>query len=220
MSTLNSANMMNLAYTQCAGAKPNSAIENILAKHNLEDFSGLTPEAPLPKHWLETCGTHSATNACIAIIQNPQDWLNKFSTPGGELMRAPDVLCIYQNNPHNAQDIYQHTGVDISSAPIMANEFLAIFPYTVKKVFGIDSEFVEGGNWDFVIEQMRLGHSVQVGLNIPHFICIHGYDSASNSLLYADPAPYRHSDGNWWAAKMGVTEFSNTVRSNFVVYKG
>jgi len=44
--------------------------------------------------------------------------------------------------------------------------------------------------------------------------------TTARSVFGVDAAPYRHPDGNWYAARMGRAEYTQTVSNGVVVYKG
>jgi len=209
--------MPKLAYTQCWQGKPNSAIEAILYKHNVASFPD-DPSSPLPKNWLETCGSHSAANCSVAIVADPSSWLGRFATPGGQLLRPPDVLTMWMNEPKNQRIL--DTSFPAADPMVMDNEYRKEYPLSVKNVFGIDSVYVDQFSFAQAIQELREGHSIELGLAIGHFIAAYAYDDSTNELIYADPADYRHPDGHYADARMGIDEYQKTVTPAVVVYRG
>ena len=228
MGARNAAQMKDLGYTQSANHLPNSAIEALLQKHNIESFDKLVPGEELPKYWLETCGAHTAANMSVAIVADPAGWIAKFQTPGGSVPRVPDILTVWMNTPLHAPEILSATGIDPATLDFMANEVRVIYPFCVAKVFGVDAAFIAQSDFDYVRASVLTGYGVQLGLmkdyasgeQIGHFVGAYDYDPKTDELIYADPAPYRHPDGNWYAARMGRAEYAQTVSNGVVVYKG
>ena len=228
MATRNADQMKDLGYTQSANHLPNSAIEALLQKHNIESFDKVVEGEELPKYWLETCSAHTAANLSVAIVADPEAWLAKFQTPGGSVPRVPDILTIWMNTPQRAAEILKATGIDPRTLEFMANEVRSIFPYCVKHVFGILASYIAQSSFDYVRTAVLTGYGVQLGLTkdfvtgeaIGHFVGAYDYNQATDEIVYVDPAPYRHPDGNWWAARMGREEYVQTVSDGVVVYTG
>jgi len=219
--TRNWRNMKRLGYVQCRADGdygPNAAVEQMLAKHNAATYQTPTSNRD---NWLETCGSHTAANLTVAIHPDPQTWLEGFKVPGGALVRPPDVLTMWMNTPENAEDINAGAALDPAKMPSMANEYRALFPYCVRRVFGVEAEYHLSVGFADAKSAVLAGYGVMLGLNIGHFIGAYAYDDATDELIYVDPDPHFHiADGNWWAARMGQKEYSSTVSDSFVVFKG
>ncbi len=206
--------MPSLTYTQSWQGKPNSAIEAIIRKQEIEDF-----KTDLPKLWLETCGTHSAANASIAIVADVKSWLDGFSTPGGSYLRAPDILALWMNEP-KILPILQRISPNADLSDVMSNEYRALYPFAVSSVFGIDAAIIDQCSFAQAIQEIREGHALELGLSIGHFIAAYAYDDSTNELIYADPADYRHRDGHYADARMGSDEYVRTVTPAVISYRG
>lgn len=230
----NTAKMPGLAYVQCWKGKPNSAIEAIIRKEliaaqNAEDSAGEPSELDisLPRFWLETCGTHTAANCCAAIALDPAAWIAKFSTPGGALMRPPDQLALWINEPNVVATLADSLpGVDLNN--VMANEYRQLYPIAVRNVFGFEAVHILSESWDGTVQHVKDGSSVMLGLSkdwktgapLGHFIGAYAFDETTNELLYADPADYRHPDGHFADARMGKVEYEATVTPSVVAFMG
>lgn len=190
-----------------------STIETIIRKQEIEDF-GINK----PALWLETCGSHSATNAALSIQPDPDKFLRSFSTPGGEPTRPPDVLTLFLNAPQNSAEL-KAIRPDIDVDKMMGNQVPQFYPLAVSRIFGVKADFQWIHNFNKVASLVSAGSAVQICLVKPgHYLCVIAYDEVNNKLIYVDPHPPRHPDGNWYNATMDKQEYDSNTQNFAIVY--
>jgi len=176
-------------------AQTRSCFEHVLFADHIADH-GDTNFA----HALETCSMHSAVNALMAVHPNPPSVV--VGPPGGVgQIRLPDYLMAWCNTPGNFPAIQQVLpGVDLSTVEV--NEYRQAIPLAMLTVFGSPCICVPGQTKDKVIDFLKAGKAVEVGLVSPkHFVAIVAYDETTDEFIYVDPDDRRHPDGNWVNAR-------------------
>jgi hypothetical protein len=191
---------------------PNSAIECMLRKDEIQEMQNSTP-----KMWLETCGTHSNSNAIMATRKDPNDFILSLSSNGRWYPRMPDILALWLNTPQNYSKMLSvRSSLDPDS--YFGNEIPQYYPITVKEVFGVDCSFNDNHTWATLVSNIKIHSAVVLCLKIPgHFICAIGYDDSANEIIYVDPYPPRQPI-DWKKARMGPIEHNNNVQPFIIIY--
>ncbi len=191
---------------------PNSAIEALLLKDDLQDH-----EQTRPGLWLETCGTHSAANCLMATRRDPGAFLESFRLPGGGFVRLPDLLTLWMNTPQNrAKLLAARPNLDPDSLP--GNEVPQYYPVAVAEVTGAACSYREGLAWVSILELLRQGSAVQLCLVKPgHYIAAVAYDDSVNQIIYIDPHPARQPKYSM-RALMDRSEFEANVKRFSIIY--
>jgi hypothetical protein len=198
---------------------PNSAIENILRKDDIQDGPVDLPPAARtrPGLWLETCGSHAAANSVLATRRNPEALLSALRLPGGGSVRPPDLLTVWMNTPQNRAKL-SAARPNLDPDAFMGNEIPQYFPVAVAEVFGAVCVYKDSSSWEITASLLRQRAAVQLCLIEPgHFITAKAYDDVTGEIIYIDPDPPRQP-GDWKQVRMGKAEYQRNVKPWILVY--
>jgi hypothetical protein len=176
---------------------PNSGIENILRKDDLQD-----QKTTRPGWWLEGCKNHSHYNAGLATRRDPAAFEKamKLRLRG---VRPPDYLCLWLNTPQNRAALGL-TGADET----MTNELNEVYPAAMQIVFDITCETWRIHTLDEALAWFSRGYAIVGSLSVSHSVMFKGYDVDTHELIYVDPDPPRVPAGvDWHNVRMGKVEF-------------
>jgi hypothetical protein len=198
---------------------PNSAIENILRKDDIQDGpANIPPEARTrPGLWLETCGSHTAVNLVLATRKDPEALLRSLKLPGGGSVRPPDLLTIWMNTPQNRAKLLA-ARPHLDPDAYLGNEIPQYYPPAIAEVFGAICIYRESCVWETLISLLQQHAGVQLCLIDPgHYIGAVSYDEGTGEIIYIDPHPPRQP-GDWKNVHMSKAEYQRNVKPFIVVY--
>jgi hypothetical protein len=200
-------------------AQTNNPTEEILRKRIGEippDILALLRQANAAGY-LESCGPTAAVT-CLDCMGSPV----AIRTPGGWDMQPEGVLADWFNDPRNYPAMRMVRG-DAEADPerIPGNRVPQFYPVAVKHVFGSGCSFLWLDNPEQAIDHIVAGRAVQLCLKTPgHYIAAVAYDDVTREIIYNDPWPGRHEDGNGYNRRMTEAEWRVNLAPFSVVYYG
>lgn len=165
--------------------------------------------------WLETCGPTAAVN-CLAALGIDL----VIPCPGGWVPQPEEILMDFLTDPRNYAD-FRKLGVDPAAAP--GNEYAALYPFAVARIFGASAEFLPAKpQFGVLIDYLKAGHALQLCLVSPgHFIAAVAFDDEAGEIIFNDPWPGRDPEwkGDGFNRRMGRTEYESNVKNFTVLYR-
>lgn len=179
----------------------NNPTETLLKKVRLTD-------------WLESCGPTAAVN-CISAL----GYDVTITCPGPYRPQPEEVLTDFFNDPVNFEKLERIRQVDDQYLP--KNRIPQLYPYAVKKVFGVPARFAWLSDFSDIADCFYIGSTVQLCLENPgHYVAVIAYDEEVDELIYNDPWPDRFPDGNGFNRRMDKTEYQDNVKPYAIIYRG
>lgn len=165
-------------------------------------------------HWTETCGPNDVVNILDAKGDVPE-----IKMPGGGTIRPSDALWCFLNLPTEAgRAMWKKLVPRVEPFSIPGNRLLALYPWAIKSVFGVDSLYQKDMVLEAVGQMTWSGHGVMILTRDPgHFIGAVAFDNSTNELICRDSFPEGRPDGNGLTRRLGKDEFAKNVIPEFVI---
>ncbi len=166
--------------------------------------------------YLVSCGPTAMLN-CISPFGYDVD----ITSPTGKWFFQPEE-CVtdFLNDVRNYPKLKSIRDVDLENASFAGQEIPQYYPYAASILFGATARF-DGfwKNWSMIVDHIKGGGTVQICLENPgHYLAVVGYDSTLDVLIYNDPWPGRHDDGNGFHVSMDKVEYNTNVKSYVIWY--
>jgi hypothetical protein len=162
---------------------------------------------------LETCGPTAGLN-CLASIGHKVEIL----APGGFPLQPEEALSDWFNDPRNFSRMKANWyGLDPEQLP--GNEVVEWYPMAIMEVFGQRCVLEERLIDQRAIEELRMGHALQVCLRNPHhFIALVGFDEETHDFILKDSWGARWPDGDGFCRRMSQQEYVANVKPKGLIY--
>jgi len=191
-------------------SQPRAAAEEMFRKMNISSFN---QEAA--RYWLETCGSQSLVNGKVAVGRSVD-----VVFPTGRKVRSPDAVTVVLNDRGYYDELRKVRNDPQTDLPThyMGNEIAQYLAWAGHSLFEGGAEFQWLKDFNKVADIVSQGCAVEISLLSPlHFLVVVAFDETTNELIYVDPAPYRHPNGDWYKARMAIDEYNKTVNQFSII---
>lgn len=181
----------------------NNALEATLKRYNAEES-------------LVSCGPTMAVN-CIAAMGG----MVNCEAPGEWIPQPEDVLTLWFQDGRNWDELYRiRPETNPAGTRYSPHEVPQYYPAAVKAVFDVTAHFQWINDFSAVAHHLQAGEAVGLNLIEPgHYIAAVAYDDETDELIYHDPWPERHADGNGFARRMSRDEYNGNVKPYGIVFE-
>lgn len=207
----------------------NNPEEEILRKDGLRDLKNLkkiiSDNVLLGKinkiitPFLESCGPTAGCSVLSAMGKNID-----FKGPGEYNPKPDSVFTDFFNDPEFYKEM-QSNRKEIDPSIWFGNEIPQFYPFAIKKVFGIDSDFFWSPSFGIIEKALSKNNGIMLCFRNPgHWIGVVGIDIIKRELIYNDPNvnsewPERYIGKSGFNRRLTEKEFNENVQGFYIEIK-